>query len=404
MKRNVEQKRTAMKRILLSALFILAMLYRLQAQNTETHVTVHAGENALETVLTEEEKQTVKYLTVTGTLLDADYTFLRERLYGQLDTLNLRAANIDTLPDIRTEDILASRPNKIHLILPLNIEHIGVNFLSQFSKYYSLEVTGKFPTFGENSARLPSSYNTKVTLSDDNYSYRTETFRFPEEWQPKTYTSIYSWNGNIFYYMNIGVEGNYTIKEGTKIIHGTAFRNLRLPTFTLILPASLDSIGDSAFECTECPVLTGYGSSGDGIICYAIEPPKLGKDVFKNSVLEISNLYVHEVSIEKYKQADGWNRALDIRAIETMGQPPSHAYEQIHKKNISVVAMPDSYELTFTQKPIYMEMYSTNGILFTKQTIDSYTLSIGRNQLANPYTIARVYFDNGTTETIKLIP
>ncbi len=70
-----------MKRILLSALFVMAMLCRLQAQNAETHVTVHAGINALETVLTEEEKQTVKYLTVTGTLLDADYTFLRERLY-----------------------------------------------------------------------------------------------------------------------------------------------------------------------------------------------------------------------------------------------------------------------------------------------------------------------------------
>ena len=371
-------------------------------ESNGTHVTVHAGENALETLLTEEQKQSVKYLTVTGTLLDADYAFLRDRLYGQLDTLNLRTANIDTLPDIRTEDIWASSPNKIHLILPLNIEHIGTNFLSQFSKYYSLEVTEKFPTFG-NSTRFPSSYNTKVTLSDDNYSYRTETFRFPEEWQPNTYTSIYSWDGNIFYYMNIGVEGKYTIKEGTKIIHGTAFRNLHLPTFTLILPASLDSVGDSAFEQTECPVPTGYGSGAE-IICYAIEPPKLGKDVFKNSVLEISDLYVHEVSIAKYKQADGWNIASDIRAIETMGQPPSHASEQIHKKNISVVATPDSYELTFDQKPLYMEMYSTNGILFTKQTIDSYTLSISRNQLINPYTIARVYFDNCTTETIKLIP
>ena len=120
--------------------------------------------------------------------------------------------------------------------------------------------------------------------------------------------------------------------------------------------------------------------------------------------MEISDLYVHEVSIAKYKQADGWNIASDIRAIETMGQPPSHASEQIHKKNISVVATPDSYELTFDQKPLYMEMYSTNGILFTKQTIDSYTLSISRNQLINPYTIARVYFDNCTTETIKLIP
>ena len=38
-------------------------------ESNGTHVTVHAGENALETLLTEEQKQSVKYLTVTGTLL-----------------------------------------------------------------------------------------------------------------------------------------------------------------------------------------------------------------------------------------------------------------------------------------------------------------------------------------------
>ena len=143
-----------------------------------THVTVHAGENALETLLTEEQKQSVTHLTVTGTLLDADYTFLRDRLYGQLDTLNLRTANIDTLPDIRTEDIWASSPNKIHLILPLNIEHIGTNFLSQFSGY-NIEVTGNFPTFGASFSTPPYSYGIKVLLSEDNFSYKTKLSKTP---------------------------------------------------------------------------------------------------------------------------------------------------------------------------------------------------------------------------------
>ena len=53
-----------------------------------THVTVHAGENALETLLTEEQKQSVTHLTVTGTLLDEDYAFLRNELLNQLETLN----------------------------------------------------------------------------------------------------------------------------------------------------------------------------------------------------------------------------------------------------------------------------------------------------------------------------
>ncbi len=377
-----------------------------------THVTVHAGENALETLLTEEQKQSVTHLTVTGTLLDADYTFLRDRLYGQLDTLNLRTANIDTLPDIRTEDIWASSPNKIHLILPLNIEHIGTNFLSQFSGY-NIEVTGNFPTFGASFSTPPYSYGIKVLLSEDNFSYKTKISKTPDKVPETYYSSIYSLDEETLYYMNIDDGGEYTIKEGTKVIHGTAFRNLILTMSKLILPASLDSIGDYAFEHTLCLMLVGYvnkpyptlGHWEPGIICEAIEPPKLGKDVFKESVLMFSYLYVHEACIERYKQADGWNSAIEVRAIEKMGDYP-HSVLPLKKgeENISVTTTPDSYELTFGQKPLYMEMYNTNGVLLTKHPIESSSLSIDRNRLVTPCTIVCVHFTNGTTETVKLIP
>ena len=372
-----------------------------------THVTVHAGENALETLLTEEQKQSVTHLTVTGTLLDADYTFLRDRLYGQLDTLNLRTANIDTLPDIRTEDIWASSPNKIHLILPLNIEHIGTNFLSQFSGY-NIEVTGNFPTFGASFSTPPYSSGIKVLLSEDNFSYNTKISKTPDKVPETYYSSIYSLDEETLYYMNIDDGGEYTIKEGTKVIHGTAFRNLILTMSKLILPASLDSIGDYAFEHTLCLMPVGYvnkpyptlGHWEPGIICEAIEPPKLGKDVFKESVLMFSYLYVHEACIERYKQADGWNSA-----IEKMGDYP-HSVLPLKKgeENISVTTTPDSYELTFGQKPLYMEMYNTNGVLLTKHPIESSSLSIDRNRLVTPCTIVCVHFTNGTTETVKLIP
>ena len=371
-----------------------------------THVTVHAGENPLETLLTEEQKQSVTHLTVTGTLLDTDYTFLRDRLYGQLDTLNLRVANIGTLPDIRTEDIWASSPNKIHLILPLNIEHLGTNFLSQFSGY-NIEVTGNFPTFGASFSTPPYSYGIKVLLSEDNFS------KTPDKVPETYYSSIYSLDEETLYYMNIDDGGEYTIKEGTKVIHGTAFRNLILTMSKLILPASLDSIGDYAFEHTLCLMPVGYvnkpyptlGHWEPGIICEAIEPPKLGKDVFKESVLMFSYLYVHEACIERYKQADGWNSAIEVRAIEKMGDYP-HSVLPLKKgeENISVTTTPDSYELTFGQKPLYMEMYNTNGVLLTKHPIESSSLSIDRNRLVTPCTIVCVHFTNGTTETVKLIP
>lgn len=395
-----------MEKMLLLILCTMIVLCRLQAQNAETHVTVYAGGSPLETLLTEAQKQSVKNLTIIGTLQDMDYIFLRENLYPQLDTLDLREVNVDTLPNIRVEDY-SPKPNynKVHLVLPMNIEYIGANFLYQFSRCYSLEVTGNFPEFGESVYSIPQSGEVKVSLSDDNFSYITKTFNFFDEWISETYSSIYSLNEDTLYYMNMPVDGNYVIKEGTKVIHGTAFRNLGLPTFTLIFPATLDSIGDYAFEHTECPVPTSYITGvGALIVCYAVEPPKLGKDVFKNSVLGSSILYVHEASIEKYKNAKDWNQAVEIRAIEEIGVPPSRIFTQVQGKKISIKAMPNSYELKFGQEPLYMEMYSTNGVLLTKRPVGSSTLSIDRNQLVSPFIIMLVRFADGTTETVKLIP
>ena len=99
-----------MKKILFSLLCTMIVLCRLQAQNAETHVTVYAGEAPLETLLTEAQKQSVKHLTIIGTLQDMDYIFLRENLYPQLDTLDLREVNVDTLPNIRVEDY-SPKPN-----------------------------------------------------------------------------------------------------------------------------------------------------------------------------------------------------------------------------------------------------------------------------------------------------
>ena len=112
-----------MEKMLLLILCTMIVLCRLQAQNAETHVTVYAGGSPLETLLTEAQKQSVKNLTIIGTLQDMDYIFLRENLYPQLDTLDLREVNVDTLPNIRVEDY-SPKPNynKVHLVLPMNIE------------------------------------------------------------------------------------------------------------------------------------------------------------------------------------------------------------------------------------------------------------------------------------------
>ena len=128
-----------MKKMLLLILCTMVMLCRLQAQNTETHVAVLAGEVPLETLLTEAQKQSVTYLEITGgTLSDEDYAFLRDSLLEQLDTLDLRHAEIDTIP----ADALGEM--NLYLILPEVIECIG-----DYAFTGECEVTGNFPFLGE---------------------------------------------------------------------------------------------------------------------------------------------------------------------------------------------------------------------------------------------------------------
>lgn len=86
-----------------------------------THVTVHAGENALETLLTEEQKQSVKYLTVTGTLLPEDYVFLRNTC---LDEIDLSETDIDTIPENAFQDYVGGNENTGKIILPRNLKFI----------------------------------------------------------------------------------------------------------------------------------------------------------------------------------------------------------------------------------------------------------------------------------------
>lgn len=58
----------------------MAFAMQANAQPRPDSVSVHAGQEPLEFLLTDEQKETIKYLTVTGTLLDEDYEYIREEL------------------------------------------------------------------------------------------------------------------------------------------------------------------------------------------------------------------------------------------------------------------------------------------------------------------------------------
>ena len=408
MKRNVEQKQTAMKRILLSALFILAMLCKLQAQNAETHVTVHAGENALETLLTEEQKQSVKYLTVTGTLLDEDYAFLRGGLLEQLDTLDLRNAEIDTIPDYAFGKRIVST-GAICLILPKNIEYVGKEVWSAF-EFCNLIVTGNYPCF-EASSNVCYDYNVHIEASDEN-KYCTNIIQEDEERNP--YLSVYSKNEEELYFINTASRGRiFKVKEGTRWIHPNAFKGITFEhQFTLVLPSSIDSIGDCAFMYTGLIFPTSFSTDYnfpfsdycDGrIICESKEPPLLGKDVFEKSIFfSNSCLYVPKESLERYRNTPGWNSAQEIRTIEGMGDSSVPGNKMATRLNVQTNG--ENYRISSSCELHSLSCYDVYGHLLSIQTGKRHSFTIRRDDISIPYIIIRARFVDGTNETVKLIP
>ena len=386
-----------MKNTLLAILSAMLMPCGLQAQNTETHVTVHASEAALETLLTEEQKQSVTNLTVTGTLLEEDYAFLRGGLLEQLDTLDLREAEIDTIPAGALGEM------NLYLVLPEVIECIG-----DYAFTGECEVTGNFPYMSE--YKNDPIYKPLMLASKDhpNLVNVEEFYHF----------AVYSKNGDTLYYLkpnnSIFSNEDVEIRPGTRVIAPTAIRNMDFPIeiMNLVLPESMDSIGDYALDIRP-DFMTGYkrnryprgGGHGYGsVICEAKNPPKVGAfgDFFW---VGWSHLYVPETSLEAYKAAPGWKLAIKINTIENLLKRlsiPSVRGEE--NTSVSITSTDENYILNFSKEPLLMELFSTDGSLLSSQKLSSMEVTLPKTGLKKALTIARVRFADGTNETVKLIP
>lgn len=362
-----------------------------QAEGVNSHVTVHVGENRLADLLTEEQQKGVSRLTITGTLEQADYDFLRGGTLEKLDTLDLQDAYIDTIPAGALDGM------ELYLRLPQNIEYIG-----DYSFSGECEVTGKFPFRG--------------VYKGDVKPYFFAGKNNPEliNIESDACSSVYSKDGEILYNINYYYTDseNLHIQDGTKIIHGAALRGDGFPLpYNLVLPESLDSIGDYAFSDIIPIIATGFSTKRDyspgggynrgSVICEAKEPPafgEIGKGEFLGS---FSNLYVPIESIGKYKEARGWNLFQEISGLEYLAD--DIASTQSRQKTL-VTDSPEYYILKFPLETKSISIYDAQGCTLSNRSIQKTELTLAKEGLPRPYAIIRVCYTNGTRETIKLKP
>ncbi len=384
-------------------LFILYAVLSLQYASAQdgTSVSVHLDGERLENLLTDEQKKTVRDLRITGRLQADDYAYLRNSLFEQLDTLNLRDADIDTIPVRAFYGYY--RKDEMKVFLPMKLEHISDSAFCTFSINYTLVLSGKYPTLGHDvyTAEMEDISNgVDIELSDDNAYCK------------KVGDCIYSSDGTIAYYYNVfghGPEHYYVIAEimdGTKVIYGHALEN-RNGYLSILIPETVDSIGDRAFANRQfvIPITTrsdwNFARAGS-IYCYAKVPPKLGKEVFYNKYFDNDwfCVFVPDESEEAYKAAEGWNE-FDINPDFN----PKQGINAPHRSGVTIEDNGTHYVVSSIDKKIEkISIYDVSGRLAYIKKVNDKFVQISKLTFSYPYSVIRINYSDGTKESIKIKP
>lgn len=125
---------------------------------------------------------------------------------------------------------------------------------------------------------------------------RPSWLREGDEWDEATKTLTVNSNPGVGAYQGITEIEHVIISEGVTSIAREAFYYCSALT-TIELPASIESIGDYAFQ--GCPAIVS-------VTCKALNPPTMGDGIFYDSSA-LEHIYVPAWSVEAYKAATEWS-------------------------------------------------------------------------------------------------
>ncbi len=279
-------------------------------------------------------KTPVHYLTISGKPKTDDLDYIRNMIMPDIKGLNLRNLDLDTIP---SKAFYTTISNKKRIILPKTLKHLADSALCSKSHLlmgtndYELifELTSPiFPTLGKDVYAEKLEYQDYATMPIIVPSADNEAFRYNANGD-----ILYSADGTTAYYCNNG----YEIAEGTRIINGGFMENGQIQG-NFYISATVDSIGDRAFANVGLVAYTGYPV--EDMTCYAPNPPKLGKDVFVNSIIYHIPVYVPSKSYDIYKTTEVWKdfelRILVDDGIEdiTTGKQSSNAFYDLQGRKV----------------------------------------------------------------------
>ena len=165
-----------------------------------------------------------------------------------------------------------------------------------------------------------------------------------------------------------------------------------------VIPETCDSIGDRAFAHTIRLAVSswGYWTYGE-LKCKAKNPPKLGEDVFVDT--DFLELGVPFGSEELYRNAYGWKKFKHIYGTDVFINGIKAPKD---RSDVSLTDCGTHYRLCSRNVMSRVEYYSVGGSKDMEETVNSTEVAIMRANLCRPFTVLRICFANGTSETVKL--
>ena len=269
----------------------------------------------------------VTHLWVWGKPQAADYEYLRTKRLAELELLDMRDADIDTL-QAEAFDITLPESNASpkYIVLPKKLKHISDNALCVYPNITTYEVTGAYPSLGKDvySRKGKTSNHIFVVPSIDNKYLILHTIdptggssgpgrvpikRLAMVDNDSIYgSSVMSKGGDTLYYVNASKGKGYAVANGMKTIAANAMENKLLEN-AFNIPETVDSIGNRVFNGLRI-VETRSNALQYYLACYRANPPMIGMEVFDESSLVTGShvFYVNKESISDYKNTKGWDK------------------------------------------------------------------------------------------------
>ena len=370
-----------MRRLLL--IFLLLNVLEIHAQTDS--LTVHVAGRPLADLLTDEQKQKVNYLFITGTLADEDYAFLRGNNLPKLHELNLRKADIDTIPKkafyewgFRYNYLIGNKRYSGGglIVLPERLIYISDSVF--YDSSMALILTGIFPKRGfgafEGYIALNISKDNPYCKTDKNYG-----------------NGIFSKDGKILYCSryNEMPEGLETIEE--RAFEGGSFDKL-------VFPKTIKEIKNYAFYDCDLLACNCNNEFYAELVFQTETPPILGEKAFnrgKGNYFNDAILYVPEGCYENYINADEQWKIFKKDRSETSIKPSMT--ENLHIRRTSI-----GWQISCESPIRRIQLYNVSGVLINQ------TLLKGATEHLIPYPVVvtpcimRVLLDDGNEFTVKL--